>query len=229
MLVSIAQTQPVADQNRSIGDACRLVIEASRKGALAVFLPELSFVHRLPTNRREAALLAHTAESLPFSTMALACTGKCYVGFGYIGLESGELYNAYSILDPQGKIIKTWKVSDHVGLEANWCTVPTITPENDTIVIPELGRVGCMVSGLSRRVRYDVGSLDSLVIPVRERHTDIWPPRSHNLSKLFDCNLIYANVIDPVCNGGSYVSDREGKIQSYGSSFNCEAIVGALI
>jgi hypothetical protein len=205
------------------------VIEASRKGAQAVFLPELSFIYRLPTNRREAAVLAHTDESLPFSTMSLACTNKCYVGFGYILLEAGELYNAYSILDPHGKIIKTWKASDHKGLEANWCSVPVVTPENDTVVIPELGRVGCMISGLSRKVRYQDGSIDTLLIPTRERHVDIWPPKTQYLSKLFDCNLIYANIVDPVCNGGSYVSNRHGQTQSYGSSFNSEALVGAII
>jgi hypothetical protein len=229
MIVSIAQTQPISDQSKSVGDGCRLVIEAARKGAQAVFLPELSFIYRLPTNRREAAVLAHTNESLPFSTMALACTGKCYVGFGYVGLESGELYNAYSILDPHGKIIKTWKVADLKGLEANWCSAPVVSSENDTVIIPGLGRVGCLISGLSRKVRYQDGSVDTLLVPTRERHTDAWPPKAQYLSNLFDCNLIYANIVDPVCNGGSYVSNRMGQTQSYGSSFSSEALVGAII
>lgn len=115
MILSCAQFRPrfatcLADVTDNIRRAEPLLHEASRLGSQLLVFPELAFTGYSFLNRDEAYSVCETFDGPTFRFMkSVALELKSYIAWGYVESSEGKLYNACSMVGPDGALISSYR------------------------------------------------------------------------------------------------------------------------
>ncbi len=244
-IVAAVQFKPeLLDVHKNIATAQQLAFEAAAKGASVVVLPELSLSGQTIRDLREAADVCQ--EQGGYQTAAfrpIAARFNCHIVFGYVELAEGKFYNSAAVVGPAGLVANAQKHnlwgSDNMWAQPSEQLAPVVTTR--------AGRLGILICrDASNKYResyefykpdhrfYRRGSVDTIALLTNWGDSYAYPDSSWiELVESTRANLIVSNRTgkerDMKFKGGSCVVDRQRKIQTFGSSFTENAVVGGTV
>lgn len=246
-VVAAIQFAPILlDVEKNVVVGTQLAYEAAGKGARVIVLPELCTSGYVLQNIREAASVAQEKDGWQTQEFAkVARTFGCHVVFGYVETCEGKLYNSAAIVGPTGLVANIQKHNRHAS-DNLWATASEQVP---FVVITEAGRLGVLICrDAMNKYRdsspafkpgqkfYNKGSVDTIALLTNWSGGGSYgyPDSSWvELSEELSANIIVSNRVgkerDQEFKGGSCVVSRDGKVQTFGSNFCSEAVVGGSI
>ena len=244
-IVAAIQFAPVlldVDKNLAVG--LQLAFEAAAKGARVIVLPELCTSGYVLGNCREAADCSQQKDGYQSQAfLDIAQRFNCHIVFGYVETCEGRLYNSAAVVGPRG-LAGNFQKHNRYGTDNLWAEPSEQVP---VTVVTGAGRLGALIcrDGANRYREsyqfynsdhrfYKKGSVDTIALLTNWGDKYAYPDSSWvELVEETDANVIVSNRVgkerDMKWKGGACVIDRNLSVQTFGSSFVNEAVVGGRV
>ena len=100
-----------------------LIDQAAKLGSQFIVFPELCFTGYSFFNKDEAALVCEKPDGPTFRVMrGVAIDLKAYVSWGYVEADGNHLYNAATLVGPDGKVLTTYRKINLFSSDFLWAT-----------------------------------------------------------------------------------------------------------
>jgi len=230
----------VSDNFRRCGS---LVSQAGDLGAEMIVFPELAFTGYSFLSWEDAVRVAERHNGPTFQRMvSMAKIMKCYVAWGFVEVDGETLYNAASLVGPDGELLLTSRKMNLWGNDFLWATPADDLPG---VVQTELGWMSVVICRdltdkvpKTRNGVFSNRKVDLVAAPVNWSGTGFpatdWMEFAQNNS----CALVVANRWGMEENrsfqhdfgqGGSVVIGKDGKPHIGGLKFGDDSVVAAMI
>ena len=127
-ILSAVQFQPKlarspADVANNYRQCQPLIDQAAKLGSQFIVFPELCFTGYSFFNKDEAALVCEKPDGPTFRVMrGVAIDLKAYVSWGYVEADGNHLYNAATLVGPDGKVLTTYRKINLFSSDFLWAT-----------------------------------------------------------------------------------------------------------
>jgi predicted amidohydrolase len=240
-----------AEVNDNIKNCVPLLNKAYQNRSDLIVLPELCFSGYSFLNYEEAAQVSESVEGPTFEAMKrISQKLKCYIAWGYVEVDTaGKLYNSCSLVDPNGRLVESYRKMNLWGNDFLWAT-PGI--DNPSVVNTELGLMSLVICRDLRdknptnipRVASNSGLFCGKKVEVVAACTNWGKGGGFPSTTWMDfaadnkCTLVVSNRWGEECNGsmvqdfgqgGSCVIDPTWKVHTGGLVFGSNCVVSAAI
>jgi len=219
-------------------------------GSQLIVCPELFATGYSFLNREQAGMVAERADGPTFRTMrAVAIELKAYVSWGYIEHDHGDLFNAATLVGPDGVLLSQYRKVNLWGNDFLWAK-PGLN--SAPIVQTELGRMSIVVCrDLRNKIPQNIPRTASKSVPLfDDQPIDIvaasvnWGKGGYPSTSWMDfavdngCTLVIANRWGEERNGkftqdfgqgGSIIIEKNWTCHTGGASFGEDCVVTGVI
>ena len=224
-----------------------LINMAARLGSQFIVFPELCFTGYSFLNKDEASKVCEKQDGQTYRFMrGVALELQTYVSYGYIESDGNNLYNAASLIGPDGKLLTSYRKLNLFANDYLYATPGTISAP---IVDTDFGRTSIVVCrDLRNKIPSNIPRTASKSVPLfNNEKLDLvaasvnWGKGGYPSTSWMDfvaenksCTLIVANrwgeeqngdFIQDFGQGGSIIIEPNWKCHTNGIEFNKDCVV----
>lgn len=242
---AIQMSPTVGDVKSNIEKATELTLEAARKHARIIVLPELCTSGHTLRSHDEAMLCAQRVNGVQTQIFSkIAKSFNAYIAFGYVERRGDALFNSQCLVANDGDIVANYAKYNLWGSDFMWATPGVDFPP---IVKTKLCSIGLLVCrDIINHQRQSSDDYDAQLRFYRPNSVDVVALSSNwgdgfgfpdvtwmEFVESVKCNLIVSNRHgddrDMDFKGASAVIDRRMRVHTNGLVFNDDCVVGGVI
>jgi|HubBroStandDraft_6_1064221.scaffolds.fasta_scaffold433896_2 predicted amidohydrolase len=155
----------IADVKNNYMKCEALINQAARFGSQFIVFPELCFTGYSFFSKDEAARVCEKSDGPTFRLMrGVAIELKAYVSWGYVEVDSNNLYNAATLVGPDGAVLTQYRKCNLFGSDFIWATSGI---SSAPVVDTEFGRTSIIVCrDLRDKIPLNIPRVSSKSVPM---------------------------------------------------------------